>query len=140
MRKIKYKKGRKALPYSLEYTGIHKKTTSEIQLYVYDDQNLSVYSELIVSDLDKCIDIQQTNWLNIHGLNDLQLLQNIGNYFNIDNFMLADILNTTRRTKIEEQHDILFFNINLQEIENRIFVINQLLSANPNFLIWLNGI
>jgi magnesium transporter len=25
--------------------------------------------------------------------------------------MLADILNTTRRTKIEEQHDILFFNI-----------------------------
>lgn len=111
MRKIKYKKGRKALPYSLEYTGIHKKTTSEIQLYVYDDQNLSVYSELIVSDLDKCIDIQQTNWLNIHGLNDLELLQNIGNYFMIDNFMLADILNTTRRTKIEEQHDILFFNI-----------------------------
>jgi magnesium transporter len=111
MRKIKYKKGRKALPYTLEYTGIHKRTTSEIQLYVYDDQKVSVYSELNVSDFGKCIDIQQTNWLNIHGLNDLELIKNIGNYFNIDNFMLADILNTTRRTKIEEQHDVLFFNI-----------------------------
>ena len=111
MRKIKYKKGRKTLPYTLEYTGIHKKTSSEIQLYVYDDQNLSEYSELNVADLEKCIAINQTNWLNIHGLNDLELLQSIGNYFKIDNFMLADILNTTRRTKIEEQHDILFFNI-----------------------------
>ena len=111
MRKIKYKKGRKTLPYTLEYTGIHKKTSSEIQLYVYDDQNLSEYAELNVADLEKCIDNNQTNWLNIHGLNDLELLQSIGNYFKIDNFMLADILNTTRRTKIEEQHDILFFNI-----------------------------
>lgn len=111
MRKIKYKNGRKLLPYTLEYTGIHKKTNSEIQLYVYDDQNLSLYSELKVSDLDRSIDLSKTNWLNIHGLNDLQLLQNVGTYFKIDNFMLSDILNTTRRTKIEEQHDILFFNI-----------------------------
>ena len=39
------------------------------------------------------------------------MLKSIGDYFEIDNFMLADILNTTRRTKIEEQQDILFFNI-----------------------------
>jgi magnesium transporter len=32
-------------------------------------------------------------------------------YFKIDNFMLSDILNTTQRTKIEEQNDVLFFNI-----------------------------
>jgi magnesium transporter len=82
-----------------------------MQLYVYDDLNLSVYSELKVSDFERCIDLTQTNWLNIHGLNDLVLLQSISNYFKIDNFMLADILNTTRRTKIEEQHDVLFFNI-----------------------------
>ena len=54
---------------------------------------------------------KKTNWLNIHGLNDLDFLKSISGYFEIDNFMLADILNTTRRTKIEEQHDILFFNI-----------------------------
>ena len=111
MRKIKYKKGRKLQPYNLEYTGIHKRTDSEIQLFVYDDANLSEYVDFNVADLKRNIDVKKTNWLNIHGLNDLDLLKSIGDYFEIDNFMLADILNTTRRTKIEEQQDILFFNI-----------------------------
>lgn len=111
MRKIKYKKGRKLQPYNLEYTGIHKKTDSEMQLFVYDDADLSENSDFTISDLKKYIDTKKTNWLNVHGLNDLNLLKSLSNYFKIDNFMLADILNTTRRTKIEEQHDILFFNI-----------------------------
>lgn len=111
MRKIKYKKGRKLQPYNLEYTGIHKKTDSEIQLFVYDDLNFAEFSDFNVSALNKYIDIKKTNWLNIHGLNDLGFLKAVSDYFKIDNFMLADILNTTRRTKIEEQKDILFFNI-----------------------------
>ena len=111
MRKIKYKKGRKLQPYNLEYTGIHKKTDSEMQLFVYDDYNLAECEDFNVSDLKSNIDIKKTNWLNIHGLNDLDFLKSISDYFEIDNFLLADILNTTRRTKIEEQQDILFFNI-----------------------------
>ena len=111
MRKIKYKKGRKLQPYNLEYTGIHKKTDSEMQLFVYDDDNLSEYEDFDVAGLGKCMNVNKINWLNIHGLNDIDFLKSISDYFEIDNFMLADILNTTRRTKIEEQHDILFFNI-----------------------------
>lgn len=111
MRKIKYKKGRKQYPYNLEYTGIHKRTDSEMQLFVYNDIDITEYQDFDVSDLKKSIDVQKTNWLNIHGLNDLDLLKSIGDYFEIDNFILADILNTTRRTKIEEQNDSLFFNI-----------------------------
>lgn len=111
MRKIKYKKGRKPQPYNLEYTGIHKKTDSEIQLFVYDDFNFAEFADFNVSDLNKYIDIKKINWLNIHGLNDLNFLKSISDYFKVDNFMLADILNTSRRTKIEEQKDILFFNI-----------------------------
>ncbi len=111
MRKIKYKKGRKLQPYNLEYTGIHKKTDSEMQLFVYDDLKFAEFTDFNVSDLKKHIDVNKTNWLNIHGLNDLNFLKTISDYFKVDNFMLADILNTTRRTKIEEQQDILFFNI-----------------------------
>ena len=73
MRKIKYKKGRKLQPYNLEYTGIHKRTDSEMQLFVYDDLSLSEYEEFTISDLQKNMDSQKTNWLNIHGLNDINL-------------------------------------------------------------------
>ncbi|TRX03685.1 magnesium/cobalt transporter CorA [Flavobacterium gawalongense] len=111
MRKIKYKKGRKLQPYNLEYTGIHKNKESEMQLFVYDNLDLIEYEDFKVSDLDKFINVQKTNWINIHGLNNVEWLKSIGAYFKIDNFMLADILNTTRRTKLAESQDSLFFNI-----------------------------
>ena len=111
MRKIKYKKGNKLHPYHLEYTGVHKNQESEMQLFVYDTLDLIEFDDFNVSDLQKCIDGQKTNWLNIHGLHNLELLQSIGAYFTIDSFMLTDILNTSRRTKLEESADVLFFNI-----------------------------
>lgn len=111
MRKIKYKKGKRIQPYSLEYTGLHKSKEIEMQLFVYDDSTISEYENGTITNLEKHIDYNKTNWLNVHGLNDIDLLKEITSYFKIDNFMLADILNTTRRTKLEEEKDVLFFNI-----------------------------
>jgi magnesium transporter len=111
MRKIKYKKGRKLQPYYLEYTGQHKDTKSEMQLFVYDDLDVTEYENFSIDALKSCIDHTKDNWLNIHGLNNIGLIKTIGEYFNIDGFMLADILNTTKRTKLQEQQDFLFFNI-----------------------------
>ncbi|KIC02004.1 MULTISPECIES: magnesium/cobalt transporter CorA [unclassified Flavobacterium] len=111
MRKIKYKKGRKLQPYSLEYTGRHKDTQSEMQLFVYDDLEITEYENFNILALNACIDYTKNNWLNIHGLNNIDLIKTIGEYFKVDGFMLADILNTTKRTKLQEQQEILFFNI-----------------------------
>lgn len=82
-----------------------------MQLFVYDELDVEEYQDFKVADLDKCINVKKTNWLNIHGLNQIGLLQAVGGYFDIDNFMLADILNTNRRTKLEESSVSLFFNI-----------------------------
>lgn len=111
MRKIKYKKGRKVQPLHLEYTGVHKSNESEMQLFVYDDLYLTEFEKIKVADFAKSISPQKTNWVNLHGLNNIELVKAIGGYFKIDNFMLADILNTTKRTKLEEQQEVLFFNI-----------------------------
>jgi magnesium transporter len=111
MRKIVYKKGRKVQPLHLEYTGIHKNNDSQMQLFVYNDSEITEYEKIKVADFEKSIVTQKTNWINIHGLNNIELVQSVGNYFKIDNYMLADILNTTKRTKLEEQKEVLFFNI-----------------------------
>ena len=119
MRKIKYKKGRKVQPSLLEYTGSHKDTATELQLFVYDSNDLTEYNEFKVSQFERCMDHSKTNWLNVHGLNDVNVIKSIGDYLKVDNFMLGDILNTTKRTKLEEHHDVLFFNIkSLLPIEN----------------------
>jgi magnesium transporter len=111
MRRIKYKKGRRLQQFNLEYTGIHKQTNSEMQLFVYNEHDISEFQQLNFVELEKYVDLQKTNWINVHGLNDLDLIKSIGTHFKIGDYMLADILNTNRRTKIEEQHDLLFFNI-----------------------------
>jgi magnesium transporter len=111
MRKIKYKKGKRLQPYSLEYTGLHRNKEIEMQLFVYNDCTVDEYEGSSIVDLEKHIDLNKINWFNIHGLSDLDLLKEVARHFNIDNFMLADILNTTKRTKLEEEKDVLFFNI-----------------------------
>ncbi|TDE05427.1 magnesium/cobalt transporter CorA [Flavobacterium hiemivividum] len=111
MRKIKFKKVRKVQPNNLEYTGRHKKMESELQLFVYDTADFLEYEEIDIIDLKSCINDKKTNWLNLHGLNELEIIEAIGAFFKIDNFLLSDILNTTRRTKVEESPDTLFFNI-----------------------------
>jgi magnesium transporter len=111
MRKIKYKKGRKIIANQLEYTGIHKEFESQMQLFVYNDSEFVEYIDIQPKEFLKHIDSEKINWLNLHGLNDISVIEAIGQFFKIDNFLLSDILNTTKRTKLEETFDSLFFNI-----------------------------
>lgn len=119
MRKIKYKKGRKVHPSTLEYTGNHKDTPTEIQLFVYNADDVTEIQQLQVDEIQDTIDTSKVNWLNIHGLNEPDIIAKIGEEFEADSFIIGDILNTTKRTKLEEYHNILFFNVkSLLPIEN----------------------
>ena len=95
----------------LEYTGSHKKFESEMQLFVYDASDYIEYDNFEISDFKTGINVKKTNWLNLHGLNEMEIIEAIGDFFKIDNFLLSDILNTSRRTKVEEFPGTLFFNI-----------------------------
>jgi len=115
LRKIKYKKGRKAQPNFYEYTGIHKSESVEMQLFVYDDNHYEEYHNMqlgkVEDELHDKQQIDKVKWLNIHGLHNVELIKKVGDLVGIEPYIIGDILNTTRRTKMEELHDTLFFNI-----------------------------
>ncbi|ESU24773.1 corA protein [Flavobacterium enshiense DK69] len=115
MRKIKYKKGRKTQPNFYEYTGVHRTHPVEMQLFVYDENRYEEYQKVQLKKVDDELkDKRQVNdvkWLNIHGLHDLELIKNVGNLLQVEPYIIGDILNTTRRTKMEELNDTLFFSI-----------------------------
>lgn len=111
MRKIKYKVGRKVSPWNLEYTGKHKEIKTDIQLFVYNNESLTECSDHKCVEMFNDIDLKKINWINVHGLNEIEPIKEVGTFFGIDNFVIGDILNTTKRTKIEEYDDVLFFNI-----------------------------
>lgn len=111
LRKIKYKKGRKVQPSVLEYTGIHRDIVTELQLFVYNQDDITEFHQIDAEAIESHIDSKKVNWVNIHGLNNTNVIQSIGSTFGADNFIIGDILNTTKRTKLEEYSDILFFNV-----------------------------
>ena len=115
MRRIKYKKIRKVQPNFFEYTGIYKTEAVEMQLFVYDDLGYEEYKkvslERVASEIADDRQLSDVLWLNVHGLHNTDLIRQIGNLLDLDTFIVSDILNTTRRTKMEELDDVLFFSI-----------------------------
>lgn len=111
MRKLLYKKGRKVVPTLIEYTGKHQDTQPEMQLFVYDENELSEFEDIKLSQLDKHMELGKNNWVNLHGLSNVTLIKEIGKKFKIDDFILGDILNILKRSKIDEYDNTLFFNI-----------------------------
>lgn len=116
MKRIKYSKVRKVQPNFYEYTGIYNTEPVEMQLFVYDEEGYEEYRNVSLERVKKeCEDDLQANdvkWLNVHGLHDVELIKQVGEQLQVENFIIGDILNTSRRTRIEELgNGVLFFSI-----------------------------
>ena len=115
MKKVKYSKVKKVQPNLYEYTGIHTADPVEMQLFVYNDDGYEEYKKVSIDRIQKEItDENQVNdvkWLNVHGLHDVELIKKVGEMLHIEPFVVSDILNVSRRSKMEELDHILFFSI-----------------------------
>ena len=115
MKRIKYKKVRKVQPNFFEYTGVHTTEPVEMQLFVYDDLGYEEYKkvglERVKREIEDPLQAEDVKWLNIHGLHDIELIKKVGELLGIENYIVSDILNTARRSKMEELDDVLFFSI-----------------------------
>lgn len=115
MKRIQYNKVRKVQPNFYEYKGVHTTEPVDMQLFVYDEQGYEEYKNVSLERVGaECYDELQANdvkWLNVHGLHNVELIKQIGELLDVEPFVIGDILNTTRRTRIEELGDVLFFSI-----------------------------
>lgn len=62
-------------------------------------------------------------WINVEGLPEISVLENIGNYFKLHSLVLEDIVNTDHRPKMEDYGDYIFFvlkALNFNEKNNEI--------------------
>ncbi len=140
MRKVKYKKGRKAKPNNFEYTGIHITEPVTMQLFIYDAQNVQEITNISNVELQKKIaTLPKTSiaWLNIHGLHDIPKIIQIKEMLNIENYIISDVLNVSGRTRIEELDDFLFFSVKsiLQEEAEKLKVEQISFLLKDNLLV-----
>ncbi len=95
-------------PGSLLHIGEVKVRRAAITLFDYDANNLI---ELSFSSLEESRRYEKQHglyWLNVHGLHEASVMQEIGQRFNLHPLVLEDILNTHHRPKLEDYGDYIF--------------------------------
>jgi magnesium transporter len=110
MRKSHHKRSKKAglRPGSLVHIGETYTDKSKISLINYDESTFSEKEINSSSDLRTEKDKQGIIWINIDGLQDTKLVEDIGSIFGLHPLVMEDILNTDQRPKMEDYCDYIY--------------------------------
>ncbi|HJP63269.1 MAG TPA: magnesium/cobalt transporter CorA [Mucilaginibacter sp.] len=81
-----------------------------IMVYSYNEKELVKSEgksiEIVLNQFKKCND--HTHWIQVKGLGDAKLIENIGKHLDINPLVLEDIVNTHQRPKFDEYDDYVF--------------------------------
>ncbi|MBN8551178.1 MAG: magnesium/cobalt transporter CorA [Deltaproteobacteria bacterium] len=95
-------------PGSLVYVGEGQRHETIVSYCSFNEHSIE-RKEL--SSLDEaCVAPKEGDvlWLDINGLQNIEVVEKIGKFFNLHSLVLEDILNTTKRPKFEDFGDYLF--------------------------------
>ncbi len=125
-------------PGSLVFIGDRETETAQITVI---DYNEGVFQEEKLATVAACVPFKKkptVTWLNIDGLNDVEVIRTVGESFDLHPLILEDILNTTQRPKFEDFEKYLFVVIKMltfDETKNRIDIEQVSLVLGDNFVI-----
>jgi magnesium transporter len=95
-------------PGSLVHIGEKKTEAVRIHAIDYDEQH---FEEKVVTDYEECRpfrDSPEVTWIDVIGLHDPQVIENIGSLFGLHPLIQEDILNTEQRPKAEIFDDYIY--------------------------------
>jgi len=95
-------------PGSLVFTGERKMETVRITIIDYDENTLQ---ERQVDRVEDCFRFKATptvTWINIDGLHDVKIIEDIGTHYDLHPLTLEDILHTRQRPKFDDLESYLF--------------------------------
>jgi magnesium transporter len=136
VRKSKDEIGR--APDELFYRGEKKIDEVLIRVIDFDANNLN---EQPLKDITEAISYQDkktVTWLNIDGLHNKELMLNIAKGFELDELVLANVMNTSSRPTVQEFDNCIFLSIKmlqLNEEDGRLTVENLSLILTKSVLI-----
>jgi len=106
-------------PYALVFRG--QKKTDKIVLRAMDF-NLEDVTELEVKSTDDLVALKKSkklSWLNIDGLDDVDLMENLAKVFKIDHNILSDVMNPSSRPKMQEFENGIFVTIKMLQYDDK---------------------
>ncbi|MEO8398471.1 MAG: magnesium/cobalt transporter CorA [Ignavibacteriaceae bacterium] len=95
-------------PGSLIYSGPVKVKEVTVTIFEYTETSVEEKTIKNLDDLKAIKENDKVNWINVTGLHDVKILEEIGNIFEIHPLTLEDILNLNHSPKVEEFESYLF--------------------------------
>jgi magnesium transporter len=95
-------------PETLVYTGEKQSEAIKIHVIDYDEQNLI---EAEHTAADACIPYKNkptVTWVNVDGVHNVPMLEQLGECFGLHRLVMEDILNTDQRPKMEDYGEYLY--------------------------------
>ncbi|WP_420318517.1 magnesium/cobalt transporter CorA [Ekhidna sp.] len=94
----------------ITFIGEKKLEEVKVQLFQFNEKEIQESDKKDFSPMSG-MDTNKIYWLNIHGLHEVDLVQNLAEVMNMDRLSVRHVLDTTQRPKVEEFDDYLFFNV-----------------------------
>ena len=127
-------------PGSLVLIGSQKMEKPQIKIMDYSPDHL-VESELeSIKNCSQYLKKDSVSWINIYGIHEMEMMNDIGEIFNIDNLLLEDILNTDQMPKYVagDKYDALIMKMLEYDTENNIITAEQIsIILGKNFILTL---
>lgn len=118
------------------YTGEKLNFSTEWTCFAYNDDTIEVIKDY--QSVDSSMLLNKVLWLDVRGVHELSLIENIGAKFNIHPLALEDVLDVDQRPKLDEYEDNIFVTLLALKLdkETGLLIKEQVtLYFGPNFLI-----
>lgn len=125
-------------PDELIFRGEKKINQVLLRIIDFDANNLNEDSIETVKEISKYSDKNTVTWLNIDGLHNLEIMNEITSSFNLDSLVIAEVLNTDARPKIIDYDNCTLITIKMLQHNNEtnsIIVENLSLILTKSVLI-----
>ena len=105
------------LPGSVVYTGENPNYNITITVIYYSKDSHKREVFLADDKIDTDLESNGNIWINIDGINDVNLIKEIGGIFNIDSLSLEDIANPEQRVKIDDRDSYIHIILKMLQME-----------------------
>ncbi|MDD2331023.1 MAG: magnesium/cobalt transporter CorA [Candidatus Cloacimonetes bacterium] len=101
-------------PGSLVFTGTQKMTKVKLTLIQYSESEVHSFDPQSAREaLDKMASYSGSSWLNVDGLQDIELVEQICSFLDVHKLTIEDILSVNQRPKLEEHNQYLYLVIRM---------------------------
>lgn len=126
-------------PGTLVHVGEKKVEKVEIRVLAYNSDKLI---ERELETIEECMEFKNLPhlnlWINVDGLDRIDIIEKLGSYFNIHPLTLEDVLNTGQRPKTEDYGSYIYtvLKMILLDKEKKAIILDQVsIIIGPNYIL-----